>query len=225
MAVAVNNIRRVLVTGGNRGIGLAIASGLQRRGLDVAIGSRSKADGVAAVAGTNISCVELDVSDTKSIDAAVSLAGPFDVLVNNAGVLFHEPMLAHPEQFEQSMQVMVEGPYRLIRACAPHMTRQGYGRIVNVSSGWGAFAEGITAPSAYGVAKAALNALTLALSHQLPPSVKINSMCPGWVRTRMGGPSASRTPDEGADTAIWLATLPDDGPTGAFFRNRKPIGW
>ena len=224
-ASAIHGIKRVLVTGGNRGIGLAIAKGLHQRGLEVIIGSRSKADGENAVSGIAIACVELDVSDARSIEAAVALAGPFDVLVNNAGVLFHNPMLTEPDQFEQSLGVMVEGPYRLIRACAPHMTRQGYGRIVNVSSGWGAFAEGITAPSAYGVAKAALNALTLALSHQLPPSVKINSMCPGWVRTRMGGPSASRTPEEGADTAIWLATLPDNGPTGSFFRNRKPIGW
>lgn len=220
-----NGARRVLVTGGNRGIGLAIAKSLKQLGMDVTIGSRSRADGVAAIAGTGISCVELDVSETRSIDAAIASAGPFDVLVNNAGVLFQEPMLAHPDEFEQSMQVMVEGPYRLIRACAPHMTSQGYGRIVNISSGWGAFAEGITAPSAYGVAKAALNALTLALSHQLPKSVKINSMCPGWVSTRMGGSSAPRTPEEGADTAIWLATLPESGPTGGFFRNRKPIGW
>lgn len=223
--MAASDIKRVLVTGGNRGIGLGIAIGLRKLGMDVTIGSRSRADGEAAVAGTGISCVELDVSDIRSIEAAVASAGPFDVLVNNAGVLFHEPMLAMPEQFEQSMAVMVEGPYRLIRACTPHMSAQGYGRIVNVSSGWGAFAEGITAPGAYGVAKAALNALTLALSHQLPPSVKINSMCPGWVKSRMGGTSAPRTPEEGADTAIWLATLPENGPTGGFFRNRKPIGW
>ena len=223
--MATSGIKRVLVTGGNRGIGLAIAKGLKQLGMDVAIGSRNRADGEAAVTGTGMSCVELDVSDARSIEAAIASVGPFDVLVNNAGVLFQEPMLARPEQFEQSMAVMVEGPYRLIRACAPHMMSQGYGRIVNVSSGWGAFAEGITAPGAYGVAKAALNALTLAFSHQLPPSVKINSMCPGWVRTRMGGSSASRTPEEGADTAIWLATLPEDGPTGGFFRNRKPIGW
>ena len=223
--MAAKGIKRALVTGGNRGIGLAIAKGLGQLGLDVTIGSRNRADGEAVVSGTGMACVGLDISDARSIEEAIASTGPFDVLVNNAGVLFQDPMLARPDEFEQSMQVMVEGPYRLIRACTPHMTAQGYGRIVNVSSGWGAFAEGITAPGAYGVAKAALNALTLALSHQLPPSVKINSMCPGWVRTRMGGSSAPRTPEEGADTAIWLATLPGSGPTGGFFRDRKPIGW
>jgi NAD(P)-dependent dehydrogenase (short-subunit alcohol dehydrogenase family) len=75
------------------------------------------------------------------------------------------------------------------------------------------------------VTKAALNALTVRLSKELPSAVKVNAMCPGWVRTRMGGPSAARTPDEGADTAVWLATLANDGPTGGFFRDRKPIEW
>ncbi|MEO0655287.1 MAG: SDR family oxidoreductase, partial [Pseudomonadota bacterium] len=97
--------------------------------------------------------------------------------------------------------------------------------IVNVSSGWGAFAEGLTAPGAYGVAKASLNALTKSLSQQLPGTVKINALCPGWVRTRMGGPTATTSVEDGADTAIWLATLPDDGPTGGFFRRREAIAW
>jgi NAD(P)-dependent dehydrogenase (short-subunit alcohol dehydrogenase family) len=218
-------LRRALVTGGNRGIGLAIAKGLKQCGLDVTIGSRNRADGETAVAGLAISCVELDVSDPASIALAVADAGPFDVLVNNAGVLFHNPMLDEPDGFRTSMAVMVEGPYNLIRACAPHMAASGYGRIVNVSSGWGAFSEGITAPGAYGVAKAALNALTLSLSQQLPATTKINALCPGWVKTRMGGAGATRSVEEGADTAIWLATLAADGPTGSFFRNRQRIGW
>jgi NAD(P)-dependent dehydrogenase (short-subunit alcohol dehydrogenase family) len=88
----------------------------------------------------------------------------------------------------------------------------------------GSFAEGMGGPGAYGVTKAALNALTVRLANELPSAVKVNAMCPGWVRTRWAerGP---RTPDEGADTAVWLATLPDDGPTGGFFRDRKPIEW
>lgn len=217
--------RRALVTGGNRGIGLAIAQGLKAQGLDVTIGSRNLSDGKAAVANIGVAVVELDMSDHASISAAVKSAGPFDVLVNNAGVLMTGSMLDHPDQFDESFRTMVDGPYRLIAECVPHMRAKAYGRIVNVSSGWGAFSEGLTAPGAYGVAKASLNALTLALSQQSPPSIKINAMCPGWVRTRMGGAGASRSVEEGADTAIWLATLPDNGPSGGFFRNRKPIGW
>ena len=134
-------------------------------------------------------------------------------------------LIDDPKGFETSMAVMVHGPYHLIRALAPNMVERGWGRIVNVSSEWGSFADGLGGPNAYGVAKAALNALTLRLSRELPPSVKINAMCPGWVRTRMGGPGATRSPEEGADTALWLATLPEDGPTGGFFRDRKPIAW
>ena len=220
-----SEIKRALVSGGNRGIGLAIARGLKSHGLDVTIGSRVLAEGAKAVSGTGIGCVELDVVDRASIENAIAEAGPFDVLVNNAGVLLHKPMLDDPDGYRTSMAVMVDGPYHLIRECAPYMQAQGYGGIVNLSSGWGAFSEGITAPGAYGVAKAALIALTLAMSQQLPPSIKINAMCPGWVKTRMGGAGATRTVEEGAGTAIWLATLPDSGPSGGFFRDRKPIGW
>lgn len=90
---------------------------------------------------------------------------------------------------------------------------------------WGAFSDGVAGPGAYGVAKAALNALTVAAARTLPSYVKVNAMCPGWVRTRMGGQGASRSPEEGVDAAIWLATLGSEGPTGGFFRDRKPIDW
>ena len=96
---------------------------------------------------------------------------------------------------------------------------------MNVSSGWGSFAEGLSGSAAYSISKAALNAVTLSLSKGLAKNVKINSMCPGWVRTRMGGEGAPRTPEEGANTAIWLATLPEDGPSGGFYRDRRLIPW
>jgi NAD(P)-dependent dehydrogenase (short-subunit alcohol dehydrogenase family) len=105
------------------------------------------------------------------------------------------------------------------------MITRRYGLIVNVSSDWGSFAEGLGGPGLYGVTKAALNALTVRLAKELRSAVKVNAMCPGWVRTRMGGKGATRTPAEAADTAVWLATLPEDGPTGGFFRGRKPIEW
>ena len=96
---------------------------------------------------------------------------------------------------------------------------------MNLSAGWGSFSEGMGGPPAYAVSKAALNALTVAMARSLGPRIKVNAVCPGWVQTRMGGAGAPRTPDEGADTPIWLATIPDDGPTGQLFRDRRPIPW
>lgn len=218
-------MRRALVTGGNRGIGKAIAKGLGAAGLDVVIAARDGAHGAEVAAELGCRAITLDLMDPETFAAALDDAGPVDVLVNNAGVLFEGSMLETPEHFATSMQVMVHAPYELIRLTAPHMIANTYGRIVNLSSGWGSFAEGLEGPNAYGVAKAALNALTKALPRDLPDSVKVNAVCPGWVRTRMGGEGAHLSPEEGADTAIWLATLPDDGQTGGFFRRRAEIAW
>ncbi len=218
-------MRTALVTGGNRGIGLAIAAGLVAQGIRTIIGARDLTNGRTVAQQIGAEAVRLDLQDKASLAAAMDAAGSVDILINNAGVLFDGSMLADPEHYRASMDVMVDGPYHLIRLAEPHMRSQNWGRIVNVSSGWGSFAEGLAGPNAYGVAKAALNALTKALVRDLPPGVKINAMCPGWVRTRMGGASATRSPEEGADTVLWLATLPDDGPTGGFFRDRKPIAW
>ena len=218
-------MKRALVTGANRGIGFAIASGLKEKGLDVVIGSRDLQAGKAAAAQIGATAVQLDVANPASIKAAVGDAGPIDVLVNNAGILGSGNLLDDPEDFEASMAIMVHGPYLLMHHLTPYMVSQGYERVVNVSSGWGAFSDGVNGPASYGVAKAALNALTVASARTLPRSVKVNAMCPGWVRTRMGGGAASRSPEQGADTAIWLAMLSDDGPTGQFFRDRKRIDW
>jgi NAD(P)-dependent dehydrogenase (short-subunit alcohol dehydrogenase family) len=217
--------RTALVTGANRGIGLAIASGLVDAGLEVIIAARDPASGAEAARSLGARHVQLDVRDPDSITAAVAACGDVDVLVNNAGVLRPGRLLDNPTGFAESLAVMVEGPYLLIAALAPGMVRRDYGRIVNVSSGWGSFTQGIGGPSGYGVAKAALNALTVAVAQELPPTVLVNAMCPGWVRTRMGGAGAPRSPEQGADTALWLSTLPDGGPSGGFFRHRRPIPW
>lgn len=227
--------RTALVTGGNRGIGLAIARQLAERGDTVLLGSRNLRAGGAAAdalrnAGLDVVPLYIDLSDPVRIDAAMKdlqrSGRRVDVLVNNAGVL-HETRLLDlgDSEVAESIAVHVTGPLRLIRAVAPGMTSNGYGRIVNLSSGWGSFAEGMGGPGAYGVTKAALNALTVRLAEELPCTVKVNAMCPGWVRTRMGGHGATRSPEEAADTAVWLATLPEDGPTGGFFRDRLPIEW
>jgi len=227
--------RTVLVTGANRGIGLAIARQLGELGNSVFLGSRDLKAGKDAAKslrrlGLDVAPVHMDLTVATTIDAAINdinkSGRQVDTLVNNAGVLHEKPLLELTDaEIGDSIAVHLTGPVRLSRSLVPNMVARGYGRIVNVSSGWGSFAEGMGGPGAYGVTKAALNALTVRLAKELPSAVKVNAMCPGWVRTRMGGQGATRTPDEGADTAVWLATLPDDGPTGGFFRDRKPIEW
>lgn len=227
--------RTVLVTGANRGIGLAIARWLAEIGNSVLLGSRELRAGEEAVKSLrrpelDIEAIHMDLGNAAALDAALrkleKSGWQVDILVNNAGVLHEKPILELADvEIGDSIAAHLAGPLRLIRALAPGMITRGFGRIVNVSSGWGSFAEGMGGPGLYGITKAALNALTVRLSKELPASVKVNAMCPGWVRTRMGGESASRSPDERADTAVWLATLPDDGPTGGFFRDRKPIKW
>ena len=227
--------RTVLVTGANRGIGLAIARELAELGHSVLLSSRDAKAGEDAARslrrlGLAVAPLHVDLTVAATIDAAINdihkSGRSVDVLVNNAGVLHEKPLLELTDaEIADSIAVHLTGPLRLIRALVPTMVARGYGRIVNVSSDWGSFAAGLGGPGLYGVTKAALNALTVRLAKELPSAVKVNAMCPGWVRTRMGGQSATRTPDEGADTAVWLATLPDDGPTGGFFRDRQPIEW
>lgn len=217
-------MKTALVTGANRGIGFAIAKGLcvDHR---VIIGARDAKAGRQAAQALDCDWVHLDLEDPETFAPALTKAAGVDVLINNAGVLIETSLMEDPAAFETSMQVMLHGPYHLIGACRPHMEARGWGRIVNVSSDWGSFSQGLAGPGAYGVAKAALNALTYALPRDLPPTIKINAMCPGWVNTRMGGAAAPLSPDQGADTALWLARLSQDGPTGGFFRDRQPLTW
>jgi NAD(P)-dependent dehydrogenase (short-subunit alcohol dehydrogenase family) len=214
-----------LVTGANRGIGRAIAAGLKAKGCRVTLGARAADEGQRVAGELGVSFARIDLAEPDTMFDAVVQAGGFDILVNNAGVLHDVSLLSPKSDFDMAMEVMVAGPLDLIRLNLPHWRETGWGRIVNLSSGWGSFAEGLEGPGAYGIAKAALNALTKALPRDLPPGVKVNAACPGWVATRMGGPGAPLTPEEGADTPVWLALLPEDGPTGGFFRRRQPIPW
>lgn len=227
-----NSTRTALVTGANRGIGLEIAKGLAQGGLRVLAAARiaEEAEKAAREIGDDVIGVVLDLSEPEAagkrameIDAQY---GPVDVLVNNAGVMFWGGGLEiSADDMGRSFAVNTLAPHALIRALAPGMRERGYGRIVNVSSGWGSFSEGLEGPMAYAASKAALNAITVKFGEELKPAVKINAACPGWVRTRMGGDQAPRSPEKGAETPIWLATLPDDGPTGGFFRDHEPLGW
>ena len=234
--------RTALVSGANRGIGFEIVRQLARLGVLAVIGSRDPKDGLAAAEklqseGLDVPVVALDVDREGSAAEAVAevkrLYGRLDVLVNNVAVLIDSPGGFKASLFDltgdiarQTFETNLLGPLRLIQAAAPLMREQGYGRIVNVSSSAGQLAEMGRGYPAYRMSKTALNALTRIAAAELSEgNIKVNAMCPGWVRTEMGGANADRSPEQGADTAVWLATLPDEGPTGGFFRDRKPIAW
>jgi NAD(P)-dependent dehydrogenase (short-subunit alcohol dehydrogenase family) len=233
-----SNERTVFVTGGNRGIGLAICEGLAARGLSIVLGSRDEANGEAAARtlreqGGSVRVEQIDVAKPDSIDACYERLRSddvaVDVLVNNAGIYPENDALDTTlDQLDRAWTVNARGPWLLVKKFVPDMIDRGYGRVVNMSSGSGSFGEGLDPEHApYAASKSALNALTMTLDAALPdgPDVKVNAMCPGWVHTRMGGEAAPRTPEEGADTALWLATLPPDGPSGGFFRDRERIPW
>jgi NAD(P)-dependent dehydrogenase (short-subunit alcohol dehydrogenase family) len=218
--------RTALVTGGNRGIGFEVCKALEAKGLKVVLGARNRELGDAAARVLGVKSIWLDVVDRGSVDAAVKELGEVDVLVNNAGVYPSGTVLeAKAEAWREAFETNFFGALSLCRAFVPGMLERGYGRVVNVSSGYGAFAEGLEGPAPYSLSKSVLNALTLKLAGEVKGDVKINSACPGWVRTRMGGPGADVSAAEGADTVVWLATLPASGPSGGFFRRRKKIDW
>jgi NAD(P)-dependent dehydrogenase (short-subunit alcohol dehydrogenase family) len=230
-----------LVTGGNRGIGFETCRQLAEFGMHVLLTSRNPSDGEKAAArlideGLDVSYHQLDVTNTDQIDTISDYLykefGRLDVLVNNAGVLIDESMnvLEVPiSAVEVTLDVNLYGPLHTTQAFIPLMKENNFGRVVNVSSTGGSLEAMGTKPGnipSYRISKAALNALTRLTAGAVKGyDIKVNSMCPGWVRTDMGGSNAPRSPSQGVETIIWLATLPKSGPHGGFFKDKKRIPW
>lgn len=227
-----------LVTGANRGIGFEICRQLGARGITVLMGARNPEAGEQAAdelrrEGVKALFVKLDClkrEDIESVsDFVHSQYGALDILVNNAAIYPDEGVSVFDldvDLLRKTLEVNTIAPFLLCQEFIPKMRERDYGRVVNVSSGAGAMMDMMGYTAAYRISKAALNALTRIFAAEVRGyNIKINAMCPGWVRTRMGGSRAPRSVEQGADTAVWLATLPEDGPSSGFFRDRKPIPW
>lgn len=227
-----------LVSGANKGLGREIARRLAEEGMTVILGSRDLEKG--EVAAEDLSresgeafAIQLAVTDEKSVERARDYVenehGRLDVLVNNAGTLYdtwQNASNADLGQAHEALETNLFGAWRLCEAFVPLMRENGYGRIVNVSSSDGSISGAGAGVPAYRVSKAALNMLTKTLAAELRDTgILVNCCNPGWLRTDMGGSGAPLSVEEGADTPVWLATLPSEGQTGGFFSSRREMAW
>lgn len=225
-----------LVTGANKGIGFEVARQLARKGFHVFLGARDTGAGEAAAkklaSDGNVTFIKIDISKPDSIDSAVQefsrQADHLDSLVNNAGILLDndkEVLTTTPDIFERTLRTNTLGSLLVSQAFVPLLKKSNAPRIVNVSSGGGQLADGADgwAP-AYCISKTALNGVTSQLAASLP-KFAVNSVCPGWVRTDMGGANATRSVAEGASGIVWLASDAPQTETGKFWRDRKVIPW
>ena len=224
-----------LVSGANRGIGLEVVRQLAQRGFTAVLGSRDLEKGRAAaegLGGLDVDPRRLDVADPGSVRELASeledAYGRLDVLVNNAATLYdtwQTGVDADLEVVHEALETNLFGAWRTAQACLPLLRRSEHGRIVNVSSGGGALSSMGAGTPAYSVSKAALNALTRILAAELRgDGILVNAVCPGWVATDMGGPGG-RPVEQGGASVMWAVLLPDDGPTGGFFRDGRQLDW
>lgn len=230
--------RIALVTGANRGIGREVACQLAGRGFRVVLGARRPDTGRKAAAELGpvgrVEFLEIDIADAASIARAAkqltTLVDHLDVLVNNAGILEDGTATAldvDAAVVRRTFETNTLGPLLVTQAMLSLLLKAADGaRIINVSSGAGALGEMASWAPAYSISKTALNAVTRQLAAALRTQrIAVNSACPGWVRTDMGGPGATRTVEQGADTIVWLAAEAPLSLTGGYFRDRKSIEW
>ena len=228
-----------VITGASQGIGLEVARQLLEQDIHVIVTARSQtavdqALGYLGTDGSRVVGQVIDVADASSVDAFFSQHWRhherLDILINNAARVYGNWQRSGIEDTEAStvleaLNNNTLGAYRMIRHVLPAMNRIGYGRIVNVSSGMAGLTEMGGDSAAYRISKTALNALTRVAHAEAGSNVKVNSVCPGWVRTQMGGPNATRNVSQGAAGIVWAAMLADDGPSGGFFRDGSPLNW
>ncbi len=230
--------RVALVTGGNRGIGLEVCKQLCKKGFKVILGTRNVTKGDQAVYKIGNTenppdICKLDVTKDEEIDKALLYIlekyGKLDVLINNAAIFIDKDQMAanvDVATIKRTLEANFYGPLKLTQRIIPHMKRNGFGHIINVSSRLGAIHQMGGNHPGYRLSKAMLNALTLMLDSELKETgVIVNTMSPGWVRTEMGGYNASRSISKGAETIVWLALQEQGFPSGKFYMDMEEIEW